>query len=107
MLKKEDGLCYIKIVIKKSRHRGREIWFLSYIGKKKEKEKRTFKENKFLKNTVCRIMKSFFNNSIVKLTPQSRMGSSSVLDNSYFLILTRALYPFTGTNLFKFHNNLK
>ena len=27
--------------------------------------------------------------------------------NSYFLILTRALYPFTGTNLFKFHNNLK
>ena len=36
MLKKEDGLCYIKIVIKKSRHRGREIWFLSYIGKKKK-----------------------------------------------------------------------
>ena len=26
------------------------------------------------------------------MTPQDRMGSSSLLDNSYFLILTRALY---------------
>ena len=32
--------------------------FLSLTGKKKKK--RTLKENKFLKNTVCRTMKSFF-----------------------------------------------